>query len=520
MDRLKAVLFRSPAWICAGLFLFLGVYLAPPLVYFSARPALILSEPSAREILAMPDFARRRAVERMKSRNVQGVAFREATLADLESAGRVFVASGADLLRLFKIQSIASYYVFEQVRDKNLKLGGSYIFFSESVLFEYVYSELKSHLAPGEIAVYERGIFRADASFPDNFVLESSLSPDVLRHMPLGWLKSDVDKILKAISQESGDSLWPVFHPSKPGTAVPEGQFVLTESHLRPPYDIVRIVRDPLELVDLPSGSALSDLRGLPVLPTHALLAFSIIFVLIALLRIFEWISWAPLLAAVFVVLTLALLPTQLSWVAGGLVFLVPPASLLLWTAAAESFRLKAQGVRTSPANLGIFFGQLLLFLAVPGWLVSALMWSFAQLPLKFIATSGTAALPLVSAALFLLVWAIGSQNKPVYLRHILTGLEITAVTAVLFFVDAPWVLAPAGVWAWFRWFFLLERTRGRAQEDSPGNFAAFITASALGLKLFVSCPPLTALAFLLASPALAVLAARLWISKSSAAQG
>ncbi|MBI4179041.1 hypothetical protein HY522_06450 [bacterium] len=516
MEKFQKLLVRSRLWIIGAVFLGIAVYLLPHILYFSWRPAILLTESAVRDIQAMPAVARKRMAERIRQKNVQGVAVPELTLADLEASGNAFVASGNDLLRIFKIQSIASYYVFEQVRDKNLKNDGSYIFFSESALFEAVHTALKSRLDQGEIAVYERGIFRADASFPDNFILESSVPPGRIRDMPLGWVMPPAAGALSALTELTGESTYrAVLHPASPASRTDTGYFVIHEPYLRFPCRSIRIIDDPLDLIHARRGASLQSVFAVPVASPDACLAVAGLLVLLALLSFVQWTVWAPAVAAGFVVLTLAILPAQINWAALGMAFLLPPAGLILWVAASDTGRLRAHPVWGSAKFGGRFLGVLFLSALVPGWLISSLAWQFPHLQIGRYAFFGNLLLPFISTGLFLAVWSIEASNRSLYLRHVRMGLELAMAAVVLAAPVSPGIVCVAAVCAWARWMVLLERARLRAQEDSPGIWAVFFISGALGLKLFLTVSPVYASLLNLSGVILAAFIGRAWMLRT-----
>lgn len=530
MSRLKKFADVLPACATACALLVLGYFLLPHLVFFSFRPVLLLSTESAQDISASSGLARERANQRMILKNVQGVVFTEETLQDLQKSGRAFVASGEELLRMFKLQSVASYYVFEQVRDKNLKPDGSYIFFSESALFERVFEELKRRLPLGSVAVYERGIFRGDASFPDNFILECSVPAERLETLPLGWPVERIRETLEALKTREGDTLWPVLwsegpasirDPAAPDTAIPTA-VRLTFPLLRFPYDSIRIIHDPAELIGVPRSSDLKSLLSYPELPPRAPLVLSVLLILAAGVRLTQWISWAIPITAALLVILFALLPAHQNWVLEGIAVLLPPSALLSWMAAADKFRAslnRAGRPFLQSFTLANFSGWIVPFLVVPGWLLSTLFWQFPSLPLHRCAVYGITAAPVMAALLFLAVWGIEVSNRPVYPRHIRTGLELALSAVLLIGCTSAWILAIASSAAWARWMALLEQTRGRSLEDAPGNYAAFFIASALGLKIFFDASPAAAAVLLMAAFAAGAIFAAAWISRAPSAK-
>ncbi|OGH55691.1 MAG: hypothetical protein A3G34_01315 [Candidatus Lindowbacteria bacterium RIFCSPLOWO2_12_FULL_62_27] len=515
MNALKRAAQAAPAAIAAVTLLVLGVYLLPHLAWFSHQPVLLLSRDAAQAILSSSGSAYERTVTRIVTKNVQGVVFSEDTLEDLEQSGRAFVASGEELLRLFKLQSVASYYVFEQVRDKNLIPNGSYVFFSEAQLFDHVFNELKLRLPPGTVRVFERGIFKGDASFPDNYILESTVPIETLKTLAIGWPVQRIREITDALKTRAGDTLWPVLWSTEQGAEVP-GAVRLDASYLRFPYDSVRIVHDPMELVVLRRGAELAAFQSAPRLPAATPLVLSILMILAASVRLSQWFAGSILIFAVLVVVILALLPSHEPWVLEGLSALLPPAALISWMAAADRFRSKRNSAILAPAHLFGFAAHSVLFLAAPGWLLSTLFWQYPALPLGDRAVWGLLLAPLCSAALFLAVWAIEVSNRPIFPRHLRTGLELGLSAAILFGVSSAWILCLAAAGAWSRWFVLLDRTRGSALEDAPGNYAAFFVASALGLKLFFETTPIAAVLWILTALMAGAGGASAWLARTA----
>ncbi len=523
MTRLLRVCQAAPAWVFGCALVLLAIYFIPHLVYFSNRPALILSEPAARAVLELSGPARERTVQRLISKNVEGVVFREETLRDLESSGRVFVASGEELLRLFKLQSVASYYVFEQIRDKQLNPAGSYIFFSESALFERVQAELKLRLPPGSVAVYERGIFRGDASFPDNFILESPYPPAVLRTVSLGWPVDRIKQMRRAVEERVSDTVWPVLWTDDPwlrGTSVTLAEGELTAVRLRTPflrfpYESIHVVDDLDDLLGLARGSDLMDLEFLPPLPQNMPMLLSILAILAWSLSLSQWIPWSLLLSASWIVLILVLMPAHRDWVIQGTVLLLPAAALISWMGAADRFRARMNQSILSLRGLGRSMGGLVLFLMTGGWLLSTLIWQHESLPLDHLTVYGLMAVPAFSCLLFLSVWGIEVSNRPIYPRHLRTGMELALALGLILLCRQPWVLFVFAALAWARWLVLIERTRGRTLEHAPGTYAAFFCASALTVKLFVIASPLMASALILSAYGIGHTGATVWIART-----
>lgn len=521
---MNRVVRHLPASVSVVILVVLGFYLLPHLTYFSYRPVLLLSRDAAQSVLSATGATRDRSSKWLIQKNVQGVVFFEETLQDLQKAGRAFVASGEELLRLFKLQSVASYYVFEQIRDKNLNPAGSYVFISEAPLFNRVFEILRWRLAPGDVVIFERGIFKGDASFPDNFILESSVSAEKIRTLPLGWPVEKIEETLSALQSRRGDTLWPVLWSESsapfasvtmPDTELP-GAVHLQLPLLRVPYDSVRIVHDPVELISLPRSSNLGSLLALPTLPPNLPLGLAILVILVASLRLTRWIRWSILITAGFLVLLFALLPSQKNWVLEGVTALLFPSALICWMASADEFRSARGRGALQGINLLKFSLISIVFLAPAGWLLATLFWQFPSLPLPACAVAGILAVPAISAALFLAVWGIEVSNRPIYPRHLRTGLELAGAMAILYGSTSGWVLSAAEAIAWARWLVLVERTHGRSLEDAPGNYAAFFVASALGLKLFFEVSPLFAVLIHLAAFACGHVLAASWLARAA----
>lgn len=526
MNALRRATRSGPAWVSIASFLALSFYLLPHLAYFSCRPILLLSHDAAQSIAASSGAAREHAFKWLMIKNVQGVVFYEETLEDLQKTGRLFVASGEEVLRLFKLQSVVSYYVYEQVRDKNLKPRGSYVFISDASVFDRVWQELKWRLSPDDVSIFERGNFRGDASFPDNFILESSIPPEKLVRIPLGWPVERIRETLASLQAQRAETLSPVLwsedpamFSAKPAAALDTALPAAIRLHLpllRFPYDSIRIVHDPAELISLPRSSDLKSLLSLPVLPANLPLALAILFILAASLRLSQWISWSIAISAALMVAMFALLPSQKIWVLEGVAALLPPAGLFCWMAAADQFRSGQGRPLLGFFTFIKFLGMIVLYLATAGWLLATLIWQYPALALDRYAVYGIMVVPVCSALLFLAVWGIEVANRPIYPRHIRTGTELLLAAGVLFGCTTAWILVLAAAAAWFRWLVLVERTRGRTLEDAPGNYAAFFAASALSLKLFFGSSPLTAALGLAAAFGFGAILSTAWLSRAA----
>lgn len=519
----RRILGILPSAVSIGTLLILGFYFLPHLVYFTRHPAVLFSEDAAQMVIRATGPDRERALSRMMTKNVQGVVFHEETLGDLESSGRVFIASGEELIRIFKLQSVASYYVYEQIRNKNIDPAGSYLFFSDAAVFERVYAELRRRLPPGSIKVYERGIFRGDASFPDNFILESKVSQSDIRSLSFGWPAERIRRTLRQLQVQRGDTMWPVLW-SESASPVPSHAtdtdmqlaIRLDLPLLRFPYDSIRIVQDPFELVQMPVSSSLSSVLSMPQPASNLPMVLAVCIVLAAALRLYQWTVWAYMLSAILLVSMFVLLPGELSWVLGGLAGLLPPCILFSWMTVADDIRAKKGGILKSPISMAIFVGWASVLIGSAGWILSTLFWQYPYLPLSRCSEYGILIIPGVAAVLFIAVWGIKVANHPIYPRHLRTGMEIIAAGWILFAASSMWILLLAGTLAWARWVMSVERTRGQVTENSPGNYTAFFAASAFGLKLFFTHSPLSSIFFLAVSISLGALIASAWLSRTS----
>lgn len=506
----------------------LGVYLLPHLFLFSRHPVLLMSEESARSLSSFTGPERDRTFQRLITKNIQGVVFRQETLQDLESSGRAFVASGEELIRLFKLQSVASYYAFEQIKDKNLNPGGSYVFFSEQAVYQRVLGELKRQLAPGTVDVFERGIFRGDASFPDNFILESSIPSAKLRQMPLGWPVERIRDTLDQLQARRGDTLWPVFWAEDPqslaapikmdlGSGIPPA-IALNPEYLRFPYLSVRIIHEPSELVGARPSPRIERFLSVPRIHPHVSLGLAIAWVVVCATMLNAWISWSRLLAAGLLVAALALTPSQLDWTVQGICFLMPSAALLVWMSMSDKFRASLGQPLGRPLSVLRYSLWMVMFLGAPGWLLSTLLWEYPELNLARISEYGLIVVPLCAGVLFLSVWGIQVANRPLYLRNIRTGVEMALAGFILIKISSFWILACASSLAWAHWLVLHEWTRGMPLEDAPGNYAAFFVASALTLKMFFVGSPVSAVVVMVVLFVMAASGAAIFLARSSGA--
>ncbi len=523
MNRFDRAIRIASLAACVLILAVLAAYQAPIVAYYRYRPVMLLSEEAALTIGTLSGPARERTMTRLRTKNMRGVIFREETLEDLEQSGRAFVATGEEVIRLFKLQSVVSYYVYEQVRDKKLNPQGSYIFFSDGPVFERVYAELKFRLPPDSVKIYERGLLRGDASFPDNYILESTLSPSALRSVPLGWPSDHIRETLAAVRPSEGDTIWPVLWSdatSTPArrvtldTSIPEA-IELNPAYLRFPFNAIRIIYDPMELLTSPRSSDVMDLLSLRPLNASLILALGILLIIAAVLRSAPQPVLGLFCSSLLLVVVFTMLPSQKLWVAQGVVGLLPSAAMIMWMSSAKTFCASPAFRRDDRSAAGLL-GRLMMPVSCAGWLWAALVWHFGEAETMPWSEYGLYAAPVLSAAFLIGVWAIEVSNQPVYPKHIFAGVELAAGLGILIFSASEYVLAAAAAVAWARWLAMAFSGPRLTVTETPGQYAALYLSAALCLKLYLTLAPLTASVAVALCYAAGYALMRLWRVRSS----
>ncbi|RMH56646.1 MAG: hypothetical protein D6679_08870 [Candidatus Hydrogenedentota bacterium] len=130
------------------------------------------------------------------------------------------VASGAEILRLFRMEGIVNVYMWEQIRDKPIRPEAAYFFTGNPLLFKTFRKDLSESLGSSAVRPYSDGNWNFGGDLPGNYILEIDAPVSAVRKIlrtggPLP------ERLLRDYGLE-------VFHPDFPPGGTSSYSFVIS----------------------------------------------------------------------------------------------------------------------------------------------------------------------------------------------------------------------------------------------------------------------------------------------------
>lgn len=169
------------------------------IILYGTRPAAVpkardltvfIESPSPTELL--DDST---AIDHLKRAGVKGMLLKPSTLEGLLEGKEATMASGAEILRLFRMESVANIWMWEQIKDKPIRPEATYVFTNQLLLFETFLEALSEQLGRENVRPYKDQHHDFGGEVPSNYIIEVLATPDELRSVALGLDKSYREKM-------------------------------------------------------------------------------------------------------------------------------------------------------------------------------------------------------------------------------------------------------------------------------------------------------------------------------------
>lgn len=181
--------------------LYAGGGLLLALLAFSLHPRS--PEASRREIAVLVETASvselmsdSAALRYLVENGVSGVVVKPSTISGIPGAREMAMASGAEILRLFRMEGIVNIWMWEQIRDKPIRPEATYIFTNQLIVFESVFETLQKQLGEANVRSYRDESHDFGGDIPGNYIIEVLSSVDDLRSVAIGIDRSYRDELL------------------------------------------------------------------------------------------------------------------------------------------------------------------------------------------------------------------------------------------------------------------------------------------------------------------------------------
>lgn len=134
------------------------------------------------------------ALRALREAGVSGVMLAPPSLSALKSRGDIALATGEEILRLFRMESILNIWMWEALRDKGIDPESVYVFADRLEVFESIYEAALKKWGEQSVRPYRDRSHDFSGDIPGNYILvvEKSLE-EVLRLEPLvsdGYLEA------------------------------------------------------------------------------------------------------------------------------------------------------------------------------------------------------------------------------------------------------------------------------------------------------------------------------------------
>ncbi len=170
-------------WLAAiGLLLMAAWWSRPAVTATPGRHVIVLAEtPNLTELSA--DSA---ALRYYAGQGVSGILVRASTLGSLSSGGNVALATGAEILRLFRMEGIVNIFMWEQIRERPLRVDATYVFTNDLALHENILAALQRDLGEEAARPYRDGEHEFGGEIPGNYIIEIIAPIEVVRGIGVG----------------------------------------------------------------------------------------------------------------------------------------------------------------------------------------------------------------------------------------------------------------------------------------------------------------------------------------------
>jgi hypothetical protein len=135
------------------------------------------------------------AMEFLMRSGTSGILVQPSTIGGLLSGRDVTMATGAEILRLFRMESILNIWMWEQIKDKPVRLDATYIFTNQLILFERILETLRRELGEARVRPYRDESHDFGGELPSNYIIEAMAQPEELHSLTIGLDKTWRDSL-------------------------------------------------------------------------------------------------------------------------------------------------------------------------------------------------------------------------------------------------------------------------------------------------------------------------------------
>lgn len=170
------------------IYIFFGTPPAP--VHENREVTILVEAPSLTELL--DDST---AIDYLVRAGVKGIILQPSTMEGLLEGKEATMASGAEILRLFRMEGIVNIYMWEQIKDKPLRADATYVFTNQLLLFQTFLTALTEQLGDENVRAYKDAHHDFGGDLPDNYIIEVLATEDELKSIALGLDKAYQEKL-------------------------------------------------------------------------------------------------------------------------------------------------------------------------------------------------------------------------------------------------------------------------------------------------------------------------------------
>jgi hypothetical protein len=171
-------------------------FVAAALILFLPVIGLLIPNPSLPkggdlfvlvEVPSVADFLQDTAVVNyLVDAGIGGVVVRPSTLGGLINGPDVSMASGGEILRLFRMESIANIWMWEQLKGRPIRGDAVYIFTNQFLFFESILTTLRASFGENAARPYNDGEHDFGGGIPGNFIIEAFVPYEEIRSASFG----------------------------------------------------------------------------------------------------------------------------------------------------------------------------------------------------------------------------------------------------------------------------------------------------------------------------------------------
>lgn len=191
-----------PAWV-----LFVLLLAAASLLYAFERATPVRDRREVVVLVDVPSLSPfledTAAIRYLIEAGVSGVVLQPATIGGFLDSSELAIASGAEILRLFRVEGILNIWMWEQFKDKPIRPDATYVFTNQLFLFESLMNSLPARLGKEKVRPYQDKEHDFGGDVPGNYIIEVLASVDEIRSLAVGLDRVARDRL-------TAGGLWPV----------------------------------------------------------------------------------------------------------------------------------------------------------------------------------------------------------------------------------------------------------------------------------------------------------------------